>query len=235
MNKDANLFRLRATNEIMSQLVAQGYTFFSNVYLHSDYNEVSAAFPVGYDREVWSDHMFFTIPGKALILRISLNYKETDSTKLILSFRLLASAKPLRQLNAIAEEQGLALLTVPLDDKALDHFSQPRIPVFVTKNRPQEFGSCRREHWFEDVEDSWVVGVSATRTVKEVSSTYSQVAEGLTTWIAPMLPYVNDGKLDIPKHSGLTTDPNFLRSEQAMRERLNLRTLREIANFGKLL
>jgi hypothetical protein len=187
--------------------------------------------------------MFFTIPGRALILRVSLNYQgavtspiqATTRDRMILSFRLLASPKPLEWLNTIAKEQQLALRTIPMDTCAYDHFSQPLIPVFVVEDSPQDFNVRERQNWFIDTDDQWVVGIHGAVPAVAVSDLDSQVIKSLTAWLAPMLPYVKEGKLEIPERSGITKDINFVRSEAEFRERLSLRVLRELANFGKFL
>lgn len=244
MNKEAQAARIKVTNEIIQYLVANGYTFFSNVYLHSDYNEVQVVHNVKDKLEVWSDSMFFTVPGKALILRVTLHYQgavansaigATNRDRVVLSFRLLAAAKPLEWLNELAKEQHLALRTIPMDECAYDHFGQPLIPVFVVEDSPQDFNVRERTNWFIDSEDKWVIGVYGAIPAMAVSDLDSQVIKSLIVWLAPMLPYVKDGKLDIPERSGITKDSNFLKSESAFRERLSLRVLREISNFGKFL
>jgi hypothetical protein len=244
MNKGAHAVRVKVTNEMINHLVGKGYEFFSAVFLHSDYNEVGVRHLVKDKLELWSDSMFFSVPGKAAILRVSLNYQgavpgaaigANRRDRMILSFRFLAAAKPLQWLNQIAQEQHVALRTIPMDDHAFDHFSQPMIPVFVVEDSPQDFNVRERMNWFMDTDDKWVTSVAGAQPAVSVSDFDSQIIKSLSAWLAPALPYVKDGMLDIPERSGITKDPNFLRSEAAVRERLNLRNLREIATFGKFL
>jgi hypothetical protein len=243
MNKQAQGVRVWATNDIIKRLVAVGYEFFSAVYLHSDYNAVGTRHQVSSKLEIWSDSLFFTVPGKALILRVSLSYQgaanspiaATSRDRMIISFRLIAAPKPLEWLNKIAQEQHVALRTIPLDDCAFDHFSQPLIPVFVVNDAPQGFTVRDRMNWFLDSEDKWVVARQGSWGAVLVHQLESQVVDAVAKWLAPALPYVKDGVLDIPERSGLTEDRNFLKSESLMRERLNMRSLKEIANFGKFL
>jgi len=236
MNKEAQTARIKVTNEIVQHLVSQGYEFFSNVYLHTDYHERSPRHPVKAGSELWSDSMFFTVPGKAIILRVTLSYKgEIPKDRIVLSFRLLAAAKPLEQLNKIAREQQLEFRSIPMDKQELDHFVQPLIPVFVAESNPQGFSTRDRVNWFGEDQDDWVIGDQGERVAVPVPQIDSSSIKSLTTWLAPMIPYVKDGKLQIPERSGITKDPMFLRSESVMREHLNTRALREIANFGHYL
>lgn len=234
MNTEANELRIKATNEVINQLVANGYTFFSSVLLHTDFNEVVVSYKQDGSPEVWSDSLFFHIPGRAILLRISFLHREYSRSRVTQSlvFHVLAEARPLEQLNELAFSNNLEFNVIPLDSAKWSSFGQPKIPYFVDLQRPSTFCINHYGNHFSESPDRWVRSVKGF-LVEDISPVES--ACSIVRWLTPVLPYVAEGKILIPPYCGFTKDSRFVQSEALMRERLNLRVLREIADFGKFL
>ena len=227
MNQEANEVRISSTLDIVNHLVARGYTFFSSVYLHTEFNE---AVPKYTGLEVWSDSLFFNIPNKALLLRVSLNYREgIDSEYMNLKFQLLAEARPLYELNEQSRLDNLDSEIISIQANV----GYPKIPRFVAKGTLKHFPKLSWTNYFTENPDRWTRQIHGSATGQKFNPLAS--VTDLANWIDPMLNYVKDGKICIPDHCGITRDLRFVDSEKCMRERLNLRVFREIAEFGKFL
>jgi len=233
----SNDIRTSSTNQFARIMVQRGYTFFSSVLLHSSWNETDPRH-VPKDTEAWSHSMFLTVKNTALILRVSLNFKEgTGITKgedrIQLSFRLIATAKPIMQMSALAERQKLPVQNL-IDVPFWPPVGQPAIPRFVETGAPE--GLVVRTRVNHLTNDSWTVAIAGVKESHVVDTFDVRVAaNALADWIDPMLPYTADGKLAIPQHSEITRDTIFVGAEALMRDRLNKRYLQEIATFGKYL
>jgi hypothetical protein len=232
MNQEANEVRVKSTLGIIDHLVSRGYTFFSSVYLHTEFNE---AVPKYRGLEVWSDSLFFTVPDKAFVLRISLNYREgVDATvgRMNLSFQLLAEARSLHELNEQAQSDNLEQEVVHVQANV----GYPKLPRFIELGSVSRFPNLSWTNYFTENPDRWVRQIQGSRpSVALLKFDPLVMATALDTWIQPMIPYVKSGRIMIPDRCGVTRDLRFVESEKCMRERLNLRTFREIAEFGKFL